>query len=311
MKRFMALLLTVIMAFSLCVPAFAVEKKAVGGEVSEISGGHLFTWVAEDKTVVATTHDEEHLINISIKYKNSPDVVYQWTIANYPSAFRAEEDFWINVIDYAEKRMSEAEEIVFTETVYDKPIEVGQMRSSAGADLREDLRALVGAEYSKTRLATSQYKGLQFKVYEQMNYQVFKSGEKGWSKYITPATIVVEVLGLTVGAENKTVNIICEVLGVALGYAGTIAPSSIAIYTCRAQYCRYITVNDSEYIYNITYKFIEYKGYEDTNINSTGRARIVADTRDVYYSKNANYYLDYSLQIVDAYEEYLRIGQRP
>lgn len=266
--------------------------------------------VGSDENIAILTNVEDHLIDISISYLSSPNTVYQWTITDYPeSTFTTSDDFWNGVVAYAENRMTDASVVTFTEVSYDEPIELPQTRSSAGADLLEDLEEFMGtSEYFGRQIYSTTYQGQVFRVLESMDFRILTNGSKSWSTTISVSSLIVSVLGLA--ATTTLVGAICGAFGVALSAASLIPPGKINKYICRAMNYRYVTINGSEYAYSMADKFIDYNGYENADNNSTERAYADSGSRSVSYVPSAAYFSSYTDQINDAYEMFLRIGQQ-
>lgn len=314
MKKFISILLTFCMLFSISSTAFATDTSTSTSNsstsVSTIDGGHLYVSMESDANIAILTNIEEHLIDISISYHSSPDTVYQWTITDYPeSTFTTSDEFWNDVVVYAENRMDDANIITFTEVSYDEPIELPQTRSSAGADLLEDLESFIGTgEYFGRQIYSTTYKGQVFRVLESMDFRILTAGYKSWSSTISVSSLIVGVLGLT--ATTTLVSAICGAFGVGLSAASLIPPGAINKYTCRAMNYRYVTINGSEYAYSMADKFIDYNGYENADNDSTERAYADRGSRSVSYVPSEAYYSSYTDQINDAYEMFLQIGQQ-
>jgi hypothetical protein len=75
-------------------------------------------------------------------------------------------------------------------------------------------------------------------------------------------------------------------------------------YRCYIVITRYVTINESEQVYNTTKKEISYLGYEHNDLNSTEGAYIDPETEKFSYSENENYFSDYSQQAQDACYNY-------
>ena len=205
--------------------------------------------------------------------------------------------------------MADANVVTFTEVSYGEPIELPQTRSSAGADLLEDLESFMGTgEYFGRQIYSTTYQGQVFRVLESMDFRILTDGSKSWSTTISVSSLIVGVLGLT--ATTTLVGTICGVFGVALSAASLIPPGKINKYICRAMNYRYVTINGSEYAYSMADKFIDYNGYENADNDSTERAYADSGSRSVIYAPSAAYFSSYTDQIEDAYEIFLQVGQQ-
>ena len=146
-----------------------------------------------------------------------------------------------------------------------------------------------------------------------MIFQVTKINNYSWRNNpgLTVGGLIATIIGATTHAQ--LINIICAIYGLATGVSSLVPSSgSLNEYRVRAQYVRFATVNGSNYAYNTAHKFIDYKGYEDANNNSTSRAYADSSTRDVSYAPGGeSYYNSYSQQVADAYDMFLQIGQQP
>ena len=183
------------------------------------------------------------------------------------------------------------------------------MRLAAVADLKAELRDIHGKEYSQKNLYSDTFQNQDMDVLEDLTYDVHHTGTDSWneSNEFTIASFIVTILGVA----NPTSALI-GALSIAFAVASMMpAKGSINFYSCAAQYCRYVTVNDSIYAYNTTYKHIEYEAYEDASDNSEGRPAIDTSSKRVSYTVNSSYFSDYDRQIEDAYDSWEIIGQKP
>lgn len=314
MKKFISLLLTVCMLVSMSSTAVDADTSTTASapttSVSSIDGGHMYIAIRSDANIAILTNDEDHLIDISISYLSLPNTVYQWTITDYPeSTFSTADSFWSDVIAYAENRMANANIVTFTEVSYDEPIELPQTRSSAGADLLEDLESfLETGEYFGDEVYSTTYQGQDFRILESMDFRILTNGSKSWSTTISVSSLIVSVLGLA--ATSTLVGTICSVFGVTLSAASLIPPGKINKYICRAMNYRYVSINGSEYAYSMADKFIDYNGYENADNNSSERAYADSGSKSISYVPSATYFYSYTEQIHDAYEMFLQIGQQ-
>lgn len=315
MKKVISLALAVIMLMMMSSTAFAAnESRNSQTYIGEISNGNIFSKKTANMLVTILTDNTRRLIDISIKYLNQTNIVYQWRIQDYPVArFKpASNSFWNGIIEYAERNISSATPVTFTDVTYEKPIDVTAMRSSAGADLLQDLRSFIGQDeyFDVLKTSTPLYRnGVAFRVYESMQFRILLDGYKAWSTTITVASLITGVLGLFI--TESLILTICNVFGLIVSAATTLSPGKINKYICRAMIYRYVTANGSKYIYNITDKFIDYKGYEDANINSTGRAYADSGSQTINFIQGQSYFGSYTAQVDDAYQMYLNIGQQP
>ncbi len=315
MKKIISLALAVIMLMMMSSTAFAAnESRNSQTYIGEISNGNIFSKKTANMLVTILTDNTRRLIDISIKYLNQPNIVYQWRIHDYPVArFKpASNSFWNGIIEYAERNISSATPVTFTDVTYEKPIDVTDRRSSAGADLLQDLRSFIGQDeyFDVLKTSTPLYRnGVAFRVYESMQFRILLDGYKAWSTTITVASLITTVLGSVI--TGKLVVAICNAFGIAAGLSSLLPPGKINKYICRAMVYRYVTANGSKYVYNITDKFIDYKGYENADNNSTERAYADSSSQTINYIQGQSYFGSYTAQVDDAYQMYLNVGQQP
>lgn len=315
MKKILSFILCFGMILSITAPAFATEVSSESDSfmVMDIDGGNLYNSVTEEKVVTILTEDESHLIDISIKYPEQPDTVYHWAITDYPEAnFQpSSKAFWERIVAYAEEKINDADIIDFTEIVYDEPIEVPQTRSSATADLEEDLARVLGVhEWDKELLFIKTYQGQSFRVYGTMDFRILKDSSKSWTVELTVSTIIVGIIGMAV-APPSLIATICGIYGIAVSASALIPPGTMDVYVCQAMQYRYVTVNNSNYQYNITYKVTSFKGYDNTAPGNTNRAYVDPGSKEVEYDHGESYFNDYNTQVLDAYDVFRVIGQKP
>lgn len=315
MKKIISLALAVIMLITMSSTAFAAnESRNSQTYIGEISNGNIFSKKTSNMLVTIITDNTKRMIDISIKYLNQPNIVYQWRIHDYPVArFKpASNSFWNGIIEYAERNISSATPVTFTDVTYEKPIDVTDRRSSAGADLLQDLRSFIGQDeyFDVLKTSTPLYRnGVAFRVYESMQFRILLDGYKAWSTTITVASLITTVLGSVI--TGKLVVAICNAFGIAAGLSSLLPPGKINKYICRAMVYRYVTANGSKYVYNITDKFIDYKGYENADNNSTERAYADSSSQTINYIQGQSYFGSYTAQVDDAYQMYLNVGQQP
>lgn len=315
MKKIISLALAVIMLITMSSTAFAAnESRDNQTYIGEISNGNIFSKKTSNMLVTIITDNTKRMIDISIKYLNQPNIVYQWRIHDYPVArFKpASNSFWNGIIEYAERNISSATPVTFTDVTYEKPIDVTDRRSSAGADLLQDLRSFIGQDeyFDVLKTSTPLYRnGVAFRVYESMQFRILLDGYKAWSTTITVASLITTVLGSVI--TGKLVVAICNAFGIAAGLSSLLPPGKINKYICRAMVYRYVTANGSKYVYNITDKFIDYKGYENADNNSTERAYADSSSQTINYIQGQSYFGSYTAQVDDAYQMYLNVGQQP
>ena len=312
MKKFISIILSTAILFSISATAYATEADTayITSAVVDISGGNLYTSEENDKRVAILTNDENHLLDVSICYLSAPNTVYQWTITDYPiSTFTpSNPQFWYNIVDYVEDQMSDANIVYFTEVTYEEPIELPQTRSSAGSDLLDELEELMGlGEYSDTVVHSITYQGQRYRILEYMDFRILTDGSKSWANAIQVSSLIVTVLGLV--ASSTLITAICCAFGVVASASSLLPAGTINKYLCVADVCRWVSINGSAYPYNITDKYFEYKGYENASNDSREKAYIDDGSLSEYFTDDEAYFNSNNSQIMDAYVVFSRIGQ--
>lgn len=300
-RQVVALCLTICMLCSTICPVFAEETANDQTQIIEIDNGKMFIRETNEKLIAIGADSTTHVVSISMKFMTDPNTVYQWMFDDYSDeAFDVNNlSFWEGIIDYAEEKMEEATVVIFTdeEAVADAPM----ARSSAGADLRADLEDYHGTEHTDKYINTKVMYGKIFHMYEHLYFSISTAGAKSWNNTITIASLIVGVLGLA--ATGPIMAAVCGVLGVAFTSASMfISAGKLNKYRCEAHYHRYVRL-DSGSKYALTDLIVSYTGYEDANLNSSGRASIIPESRSDNYSHSEDYFTSGIFD--DAYESYL------
>lgn len=154
-KRFLSAFVVLALICSMIPPAYAANnvagaEKVISSYTQEIEGGDMFALLTDAKSVAILTNDNENLIRIAIVYLHQPDVTYEWIVTEYSELpFKSNEGWdWEEIVDYAEEHLNNATLVQIDETIYDDPVEIsGKARSSAVADLKEELASILSDEY--------------------------------------------------------------------------------------------------------------------------------------------------------------------
>lgn len=311
MRKLVCIFLTIslICMFSITAYGEVSTQKNVRENVIDIEGGKLFSYEDIEKNVTILANEQGNEVHISIKYSEEPNTVYQWIFDEYAVTFNVyDKTFWYDIIRYAENKINEATVIVFTETIYDSLIPVNQSRGSAAADLQEQLENLSGeTEYFGDDIYTVTYQGKTCTVYESLDFQIYKEGRYAWSDPITVTSFITGVLGYVAG--QTLVGTVCNIFGLAVS-AYSLLPENGTVekYLCRELYYRDVKIHGSNYIYNTTYKFVDYYGYDNTTMGNTQRAKIDVGSCETSYSDSYSYFLSCIMQVQDACALFDRIG---
>mgnify|MGYP006929005770 FL=1 len=96
-------------------------------------------------------------------------------------------------------------------------------------------------------------------------------------------------------------------VGVVLDAASYLpAGKSLNRYRCAGLYSHYTQASGSSKVYNRTYRYVYYEGYEE--VDGYLRAQIDSSSKTVEFDKGQSYYYDYPLQVQDAYQSYKIMG---
>lgn len=180
------------------------------------------------------------------------------------------------------------------------------MCASANRDLRDQLVNLLGTDiYPSKERHRESYQGVTFTVYEQLTFDIRSVQNVSWSTPITVASLIVGYLGKVV--KEPLVVTICSVFGVVLDAASYLpAGKSLNRYRCAGLYSHYTQASGSSKVYNRTYRYVYYEGYEE--VDGYLRAQIDSSSKTVEFDKGQSYYYDYPLQVQDAYQSYKIMG---
>lgn len=305
MKRLISTIVTISIFLTMSSTCFASNKTAPNNlsniYVEDIENGTAYLAQTEDITVTILTDTQEDSISISLSYTSAPDIVYQWVFDNYslPLSTANEPSFISSVIDYAENRKDAAEIIHFT---YEEAEEALTRRSSANADLIEDLIDLLGEdEYGETLIEQKFVDGNRLSLYESLQFNIEELNTLSWDDAITVASFITGIVGIA--TTGGTVSLVCGIFGIGSSVATALIPEGSATrYGCTALYSRTAAVNGDEKAW--AYKVISYDGYEDNDRNSRGRAHILPDTGFSYYDPKNEYLFEEGL-LDEAYDRYL------
>ncbi len=311
-KKLISILLSLCLLYTMVSPATAAEISSAPtcSSTTALDDGFMYTAITHSRKVAILTNGDGSLIDISISYLSSPNTVYQWTIEDYlDTAFVVSNDFWNGIVDYVENRMASANMITVTEEIYDEPIEVSSTRSSAGADLIEDMVELLGTdEYALRLIHTVDYGYMHLDIYETLDIRIFTAGVKSWSTAINVSSLIVTIIDAV--PTTPMITGLCTLFGVVVGVNSLIPAGSINKYLCRGMHFRDVTINDSAYSYAMADMYIDYYGYENADINSRERAFVDSSSYSATFIPDRITYFSYAYLINAAYNEYKRIGQQ-
>ena len=306
MKKIICISLIIVLLFSLTSNCYADSDRSYKTMEGTLLDGSFFVREMSDRRE-GVIKKENGKYDVSILYFNNPSEILQWVDVEYP--FDNGNDSWIPIVEYAESMDDCCQIIILTESFLTEDEKKEGSRSSPGADLKEALASELGNEYTNKLKYGASYQNLYFKIYENMTFNVYLNRSLSWSYQITVASLIVGILGLSI--NNPLVTAICGAFGVVASVSFLLPVSGINCYHCYAQIPRFTKINNSSYIYNITYKFVDYDGYENSDPNNPERAYLDTGSAITSYDISASYYNSYTSQRADAYSEYLSVGLQP
>ena len=284
------------------------QEQVLFTSTQRVQGADIYIKESSLKRAVVVRDRNANIMDVSVVYLDAPETVYQFRL----SASTFEDFSFIEVVSYAEDNLSKSQLVRVADVTYDEPIEVSNMRSSASADLQSAMANDLGSgPYSHVERVTRYRGGQTIKFYETMEFLIEHAGYKAWTDALTVASLIATFIGIA-NPSASLISAICNIFSVTVSASALLpAHSAINRYTCTAKQYRYASINGSQYMYNITYKFVRYSGYENASLNSTERAQIDLSSKTTEFPDGAAYYVDYNAQADDAYAMFQLVGQKP
>lgn len=306
MKRGLSILLTLAICMQFAMPVSAATQNLPNesgeiifvSEISEITDGFMYLLGTSHKSAAILVNQYTGHMAASISFQEGEVYEFIFETAPYANFDPLSQESWNAIIEYMEAHLGEGKYLSIE--IVEENIDLSKMKSSVGADLKEELKNLVGSEYSDKVLSTSTKYGCSMKIEESMTLRIEEQKKFSWSSAITVASLITTYLGVT--ATSAVVKTVCDVFGVAATASSLIPAGSAKKYLCRALVGRWTYVNNKAC--NTTYKYLDYYGIDDGNLNSSNPAHIYSG-RTTSYSHSSSYFSSYSQQIEDAYSYYL------
>lgn len=314
-KRVVLLITALAILLQMCTPVFAASVEYPDDEsykyLEKIGDSVFYYNTIEENAVVAIANNNSDTVSVSITAGTGSEPVYYLDveIAACTSTDFLSEQFWEDVISYSFTHLNEAEEIIVKHelTIYDEPIDVTHMRSSAVADLIGELTSLYGNEYSSKTIYSKTIEGQSYKVNEQMVFRVTKTGNDSIKEEVQVTAYIVKVLGLA--ASTKRIEAICRTLSIVISGVSKILPgATMDFYDCEKLVSRFVNVNGSQYPYHSSSSGTVHDGYDNVSKGNRDRAYMCEDI--VSTGTSPDFY-DLAGQVDEAYSVYKYIGQQP
>lgn len=312
-----SLMLALVMCLSLCVPAFATEANVLSGEVMEfsLSDGTIYIYKNGTNVITITSADNSNVLEIDVVDLSDASTVYQNFSTDYDKDVltASPEIILEHVVNDIDDLIVAGEplNIEITEEACNEAKVANAMRSAATMALQECMEELYGSEYSGRLRYSTTKSGQSIKIYEELEYQITKDWVKNWQS----TTSAVLTLGSLIAA--LTGHGVTSTLLACLSIVFAVAPSAnaeltgsgtLTYYNCKAVYMRTTSINGSTYQYNYTDKVLYHEGYDCDGAD--GVPAIDTALLKTAYLDNASYYNSYNLQMLDAYDKFLELGQR-
>lgn len=309
MKRVVAFFLCACMIMSCSSTAFAYSSQKegtdseiftfdtpVGDCIAQVSENEVVTVVINEKGVEVNYTESDNAGNIYKFMLDEEDIKSLKDAAPKQIISTVENikgDYW-DVTERIEGRVE------YTEA---DPMAAPLPRSSITADLFEDLEDLEGPEYDKLRIGSSTKGGTTIEVYEEMQFQVRETKRLKWDLGTTVSlgTFITAFLGLSV---PTTVAIACfsAVFDVVSDAASQISgKGELQTYRCTAWRTRYTVLKGTSKRITENHYFRDYVGYDDMDLNSTGRAAVNGDELTISYNPDSEFYTNLATLIDDAW----------
>lgn len=241
MKRFLSLVLTLAMAFSICVfPAqAAVLPKA---ELVELDGpnGSIYIYYVEtsDMTLALQMLDEE-IVQVAFSSAEDSyilDVLCTDVCSDIVIDYNSEA-FWSQIVDYALIHMDEAAPINYYVTVQDFNTASPYASSDTGGEnILRQMRAIYGKEYSET-LVYSKKDAYNSKVYEELEFVISQPRSYEISQSLSVASFVLTVLGIKEMSDLFDATV--TAISVLVGGLSMVVDTSVLSYPVSAYYVQY------------------------------------------------------------------------
>ena len=313
-KRILTSILAFVMFLQVGISSFAINAVEVSpnqpnvlSEVSMNENGYMYLYSDSEKRAVIISNISGDYIKASISYTTGK--IYEFELTDFLNSETNKSSivYWENILSYIDSHISEG--YLVDVNIDIENLNMNLLRSSAGEDLKNELKSFVGKQYSNVTKYAKQYNGANIKIVENLVHEISKVRRLSWKESISVTSFIVSLLD--VNPTTTAIKAVCKAMGIAVDAYSTLYPDSCEIFLCRANYSRWAYVNDCRTPCNSTNKYIDYYGLDDGDPRSGNRAHIYTDSSDAvtHYSHNATYYNNYSQQVTDAYSYYVSYVQ--
>lgn len=302
--KFISVFLVVAVLLQILSPVALASQNFDMNDVCRVD--NIWAYGVEDSEMIYNllVDTDKNSGQFAVKYKESPDTVYELVFDLGATDDVELASFWIATIErcfdnesaWSSTNISNAVQIVES-----NPSGISLYAADAYVTYFTNyLIGQYGAEsYDYELRSTTEY-GVTMTQYQAKLHRAGRDRTYLITAALTVAGFITGVLGAVIG--DGIVAAISFILGSASLF--TIG-EKVYEYSLFTNWSRYITINGGSYPYNMTDKFIMYTGYVYT---ATGNYAVDEASEQTLYSDSYAYYLRYTLQFEDAYAEYQRIG---
>lgn len=309
MKKSISLLLVVAMLFSMSSIAFAADNMSMEPELLEeyaVNTGTFYTYALDyvDDTwnaIIFVPNDGNSVSFSATKITplveeaqdGADDRIYSVTIEAVENK---------DPLEYLQEGFSLlGQASVVNAASFDTS--VAERRDSVQADLFADARKIYGSEYQRVVCRDYTYPNVNvISVHEDL---VMRMTKKGTKTFAAGTSLSVAALALTkmakISVRISVLSLVVSVVGECIS-----AAASVDAYVVDVDFGRWTTINNGSYVYTMTNKIYRHCGLNERN-NET-RAYLQREDPELAYTHSSAYYNDYSAQIADAYNLYLRMN---
>ena len=180
----------------------------------------------------------------------------------------------------------------------------GEMtRDSVQRDLYNDLREIHEDEYERVVYRNLTYPDVnEIAVHEDLIFRHRPKGDKTFAAGTALSLVAIALTNMTgISVALSSLAVVVSVSGEYLA-----ASATIEAYIVEADFGRWTTIDDIDYVYTMTNKIYRYCGLNE--LNNEVEAYVQNDNPTPIYNPSSSYYNNYSAQAADAYAMYQRMN---
>lgn len=304
-KKFVSLLLVIVMLFSMSFTAVAIEisqTKPVLLEEYESEVGTYYRYAlsyhnAIWHSIIFIPDNNQKISFTATSLNKDDDELYESMIEFSETK---------NPVDYLKDGFASLEcasitnmsDFVLSDN--NQASDDAMPRDAVQRDFMTAMRNIYGNEYERILYRDSTYKGVdEVIVHEDLVYSCNKKGSLVFDAGTPLSAISLAVTKLT------NLSITLSAISLALSVAGDVidAYATIDTYILKADFGRWTTIDDGSYVYTMTNKVYTHVGINERN--NENDVQLEESNPELIYMPSATYYKDYSAQTDDAYYAYM------